>query len=315
MIASLQLVGVRILTGLHAGAEISLAHGTHEIGSDLSCTIVISDWPVPRSLFTIEKNQAGALQVRFADAALAAPFGPHKPARFGDIVIVAFMPGEETQRPSDLALLTNLLAPAVVVAAKKSRSALSWVVGGMLVAVGIAVSVVVQSPRSVAATHARSVPMTTFEQVKEAVAKLRYAGVYAAMDGDRIVIAGIVRNRSEAKTLAAELAALQVRGIEQRYAVESEIAAAISDAIARPGVTVKHLGSGRFEIRGEIPPSVMQKIDLKRLKNDLGSVVSSITFQEPAGSTAAAEDSSNMQHKNEYQFKQGSDGTKYFKSE
>ena len=314
MIASLQLVGVRILTGLHAGAEISLAHGTHEIGSDLSCTIVISDWPVPRSLFTIEKNQAGALQVRFADAALAATFGLHEPVRCGDIVIAACVSGSETQRPSDLSLLTKLLVPAVAVAPAKNRSALSWVLGGVLVAVAIAATVVVQSPRSVAATNVRSVPMTTFEQVKEAVAKLRYAGVYAAMDGDRIVIAGIVKNRSEAKNLAAELASLQARGIEQRYAVESEIADAISDAIARPGVTVKHLGSGRFEIRGEIPPSVMQKIDLKRLKNDLGSVVSSITFQEPAGSTAAAEDMSNMQGKNDYRFKQGSDGTKYFMS-
>ena len=315
MIASQQQLEFRILTGLHAGAGLLLSHGSHEIGSDLKCAVVVSDWPVQRSLFTIEKQEAGHWQVRFHDAALAAPFGLHEPVRFGDIVIVVSDPDSESPRPSDLALLTQMLTPTVpvAVAPEPRRVAGTWLVGGILIAVATAGAFALQSPRSVAATNTRmATPLNSLEQVKATVAKLKYGGVYVAMEGERIAVAGIVRNRAEAKNLAAQLTSLQLAGIEQRYAVESDIAAAINDAIARPGITVKHLGAGRFEIRGDIPPSVMQKIDLKRLKNDLGSVVSSITFQEPVVAVPAVEDVPNSQNKEDYQFKQGGDGVKYF---
>ena len=312
MIASPQQVVFRILTGLHAGAEISLSHGIHEIGFDLSCTVVVSDWPVQRSLFTIEKYQTGKSLVRFHDTTLAAPFGMHEPVRFGEIVLAACDSGSQSERPSDLALLTQLLIPVVHTAPEKRRSSGTWVVGGILIAVGIAGTLAFQSPGSVAATNVHIAPVSTLAQVKATVGKLGYSGVYVVMDGERVAVTGIVKNRTEANNLAAQLTALQINGVEQRYAVESDIAAAISDAIARPGITVKHLGAGRFEIRGEIPPGVMQKIDLKRLKNDLGSVVSSITFQQPLAATQSQEEDISSQNKDGYQFKQGGDGAKYF---
>ena len=313
MIASSQQIIVRILTGLHAGAEILLSQGSHEIGSGLDCTVVIADWPVQRSLFTIEKYETGSPLLRFHDAALTAPFGMNQAVCFGNVVIVASECAGDGGQPSDLALLKQLLTPLAVVVPKKRRGAGTWVVGGIVIAVAITATVVVQSPRSAAATSGvRGAALSTLEQVKSTVAKLRYGGVYVAMDGDRIVVAGIVKDRTEAKNLAAQLATLHLDSVEQRYAVESEIAAAISDAIARPGITVKHLGAGRFEIRGDIPPGVMQKIDLKRLKNDLGSVVSSITFQENISNVQALDEMSNLQKQDNYQFKQGGDGVKYF---
>lgn len=312
MIASPQQVVVRILTGLHAGAEILLSHGTHEIGSDINCTIVISDWPVLRSLITMEKDHTGTLCVRLPDANETAPFGMHEPIRFGNIVIVASDVDNKGRQPTDLELLTRLLVPVAQLKLRKLRKAGAWVVGGIMIAVVIAGTVILQSPRSVAATNARTVPTTTLEQVRKTVAQLRYSGVYVAMDGERIAVAGIVKNQAEAKNLAMQLSHLQLEGIEHRYAVESDIAAAISDAIARPGISVKHLGAGRFEIRGEIPPSVMQRIDLKRLKTDLGSVVSSIIFQENVSAIPIAEEATDFQNKDDYQFRQGGDGVKYF---
>ena len=311
MIDSAHPLRLRILTGTHAGAEISLAQGDYVIGSDAGCDIVISDWTFLRSQFSVSHVCDAAYVVRFDDSALADPFGIDEPRAIGQIV-VAVSPGDGgSHRLSDLELMKKMLVPATPVLEKR-RGKSRWAVAGIVIIAAAAASAfsmqggVAKTPVASAATE------SPLEKVRGAVGKLRFPGIKVAEDAGVIVVSGLVQQDADKKDIAIRLAAIKGVTIQQRYAVESEILQAITQAIAQPGIIVRHIHGGRFEIGGEVTAAMRQKIDLAKLKEDLGPLVTSLSFVEPRQDADSDAEFEDARMKNGYQFKIAADGTKYF---
>jgi type III secretion protein D len=310
MIDSAPPLRLRILTGRHAGAEISVGQGEHVIGSAPTCDIVISDWTFLRSPFSLSETEDGAYQISFEDTALGGSFGIDEPRSIGQIVVAVSKSDDGSRRPSDLELMTKLLAPPVPVAvARRDRS--KWVVAGIIIVAAAAASALtlhdgthVQAP-----PHASETPLV---KVRNAVGKLRYPSINVTEEEGVVTVSGLVQRAADKQELARSLATVKGVTIQQRYAVEGEIIQAISDAVAQPGIIVRHIHGGRFEIGGEVTPAMRQKIDLARLKDDLGPLVKSLSFAEPRQASESDAEFEEARMKNGYQFKIAADGSKYF---
>ncbi|MES2831668.1 MAG: hypothetical protein V4695_06725 [Pseudomonadota bacterium] len=308
---SSQQLQIRILTGMHAGAALFLSQGSYEIGTDLECDVVISDWPFEHTGFTISEDEPDEFSITFDDEQLAAPFGVNEPQQIGDVVIVACKVGDEANRPSDLQLLTQMLAPVITVPARRQRIG-GWVIGGVCAVVITVSAFTLQSSRSVAATKVKNQNESPAVQVREALQNLKYPGLRVTVEGENVIVAGLVKNLTDRKNLAMQLQSLKTEKIVHRYAVESEIAAAISDAIAYPGITVAHTGGGKFEIRGEVPQKVRDRVNLNRLKTDLGAVVSEISFRDVKVAAVRPVEPEILQSVEGYEFRRAADGARYF---
>ncbi len=308
---SSQQLQIRILTGMHAGAGLFLSQGSHEIGPDLECDVVISDWPFEHTGFTITEYEPGEFSVTFDDDQLAAPFGVNDPQQIGDIVIVACKAGDEANRPSDLQMLTQMLAPIVQTPVRRQRIG-GWVVGGVCAVVITVSAITLQSSRSVAATKVKSQSESPAVLVREALQNLKYPGLRVTVEGENVVVAGLVKTPADRKNLAAHLQSLKTEKIVHRYAIESEIAAAIGDAVAYPGITVVHAGNGRFEINGEVPQKVRNRVNLNQIKNDLGSVVSSISFKDVKAVDVRPIEPEIVQSSEGYEIRRAENGVRYF---
>jgi type III secretion protein D len=308
---SLPALRLRILTGLHAGAELSLKQGSFAIGSDATCDVVVSDWVCKRSIFTVRKDDTGATILEMDGEESKHVFKVHEPVQVGDVVIVGCAPGGATT-PSDLELLKLLLVPAAPVRAQRSSGIGKWVAAGMVIGVVVLSASTLHTTRSVAATRVQGAASSPLVQVRAMLRNGGYPGVKAAVEAESVVVSGLVRSSQERQALAASLALIKGQNIIHRYAVESEIEAAIVDAVALPGIKVRHLGHGQFEIDGEIPDEARKRINLQRLKNDLGTVVTALTFKAPAEATEDDKEFRSMQSNQGFQIRLATDGVKYF---
>ena len=311
MIDSSSHLRLRILTGLHAGAELPLNQGKYAIGSDPECKIIISDWPFEKSEFSIIDSGWGLFSVAFADPEVAAPFGINQPRLVGGVAIAVCDGSGETPRLSDLELLSTLLAPVAppIVKAPRVNKWLVAVTAGTFVVVG---AIVLQSPKSVAAPAPHKTEVSAIGQVKDILAKLNYREIHTTADGEVVTVEGLLNSQDEQQRLTDQLSMLKNAKIRNRYAVAADIEAAITDAIATKGVSVKHLGGGQFEVLGELSDAAKVKLDLNRLKADLGPIVTSIKFKDAKAVAITDKYSENLQNNQGYQFKLASDGVKYF---
>ena len=312
MIDSSPQLRLRILTGLHAGAELRLSQGKYAIGSDSECEIMISDWPFAQSKFSIIDSGWGMFSIAFENPEVAAPFGINQPRLVGDVAIAVCDGSGETPRPTDLELLSTLLAPVAPPVAKAQRGVNKWLIAvtaGTFLVVG---SIVLQSPKSVAAPAPQNMEASPIGQVKDILAKLNYRGIHTSASGDVVTVEGLLNTQEEQKRLTEQLSLLKDAKIRNRYAVADDIAAAITDAIAKKGVTAKHVGGGQFEVVGDLSVAAKEKLDLNRLKADLGPIVTSIKFRDTKAVVITDKDSEILQNDQGYQFKLASDGVKYF---
>ncbi len=312
MIDSSHQLRLRILTGTHAGAEISLSQGRYTIGSDSSCDVVISDWTFRRSELVVELNGEEEFRMQFDAEALAEPFCIDQSRRIGDIAVAVCVVGDGRRKFSDIALLTQLLAPPEpVLEIRKGFS--KWVVAGFALCIAATTAFTLHGTGSAAGAKApEATDNSALSRVRAVVGRVRFPGIRVTAEGDAVVVSGLLKDMTERQALVQQLGSVKQVPILHRYAVESEIAAAITDALAQPGLTVKHLGNGRFEIAGEITPVMRQKIDLERLKADLGPLVKSLAFAEPRVANDADAEFDELQMKQGYQFRIAADGSKYF---
>ncbi len=302
---------LRILTGAHAGAEILLGQGEFVIGSEVDCDVVISDWTFKRTSFSIAYLGGGDHAITFDKDVLVEPFGINQPRCIGDVVVVVSQVGEGRVRPSDLEMLTKMLVvppPAAV-----ERSVGRKIMIGVLVVAGTAgTAFTMHGTDSVAVAKVVPVSEVPLVKVRAVIRRTGNPGIKATAEGNAIVVSGMAKDREQRHALATQLNALKGVEIHHRYAVDSEIAAAVMDAIAQPGVVVRHIGNGRFEIEGDVTPASRQKIDLEKLKADLGPLVKSLSFAETARVPQVEAEFDEKQLKKGYQFRVAADGSKYF---
>ena len=304
---------LRILTGKHAGAELSLVQGRYEIGTHIGCDVVISDCTVESANLIIDDQDRGSIISETDQVTSEVRFLVNQPLKLGGVVIVFFNPVAIGNRPTDLNLLQQLLAPQPPTVIKTSV-ANRWVavISAFSVLV-IGCGIVLQSSGSTAATRGGGKSENVLLQVNKILSDSRFLNVHALEDHKSVVVTGLVHNRDEKENLAALLQNLQSGAIRHQYAVETEVIAAITDAIALPGIVVTHVGNGRFNVSGDVPDAVQKKSELKRLKTDLSSVISEIMFVVKKAEPTTDIDGMS-QAAGGYQFRLAPDGVKYFMS-
>lgn len=315
MIDSQRQLILRILTGTHAGVELSLIQNEYSIGHGSDCDIVISDWPVESMQLVVTNNGTEMPAISFNDPAVTSQFGLEEPCLVGDIVVTLYDAAQKVKRLSDVAILRKLMVVPEPVAERGSIKN-HWIVAATVVTLSVIVGVGLQTSGSVAATKQVDRPKAGPTTLAELLKSGKYPEITVVTQGNVTYVDGLVKNRTQLQALTTGLARLQVPGLVQRFASASDISDAIVSAIAQPGISASYVGGGKFEITGEIPETVRKRLNLEKLRSDLGGFVTAITYARPDQMISASEAAQeNVQKMQGYELRIAKDGSKYFISD
>lgn len=312
MIDSPRQLILRILTGTHAGVELSLNQEEFSIGHGAECDIVISDWPVKEMRLDVTQNGTEMPTISFNGPAITSAYALEEPCLVGEIVVTFYDAAQKIKRLSDVAILRKLMVvPEPVAETGSIRN--HWIVAATVITLSVIVGVGLQTSGSAAATkqfdRSKSASITLAEFLKNG----RYPEITFFTEGKVTYVDSLVKNRTQLQSLTTGLAGLEMQGLVQRFAAASDISDAIVSAIAQPGIAVRYVGGGKFEITGEMTDTVKQRLNLEKLRGDLGRFVTAITYAHPESLISArngAQDS--VQKMQGYELRIEKDGSKYF---
>ncbi|UXH78276.1 secretion protein [Roseateles amylovorans] len=278
---------LRILTGLHAGAQLLLTRRHYRIASDEEADLQISDWDQPALILMFDEavdpmgDHEGsavslALHVSGNDGQPASPLGrlvDFMPRRFGDIVLCAGPDGAAW--PSDMTLMQALMAPPPVQAPRQSASTRMKVGAVVCVAALTAGLAIVVSTQTVASATATA-PIRPLERVQRALSTAGVLGLTVRQIDRRVVVEGLL---PDSAATARVRAALQPFGEDQllhRYAAASDLVRQIGDALNQPGLRVSYRGQGVFAVEGQSPDPAQLQNEARRVATDIGPLVARI---------------------------------------
>jgi type III secretion protein D len=288
---------LRVLTGRHAGVQLTLTTSKYRIAADEQADIQLVDWQAePLNLELLEEGNLVTIATPLqADAATggAAPesFVDFEPRRFGDVVLCV---GPALAAwPSDVELLERLMRPVKQAAetlraarpGRMARAAAMVAAVAALVVGGVYTSVVW---RHAQAAQEQVLPEPLFGKVLRTVSATSLKGVAVRQAGDHVVVEGLLADGSEALALRQLLARFPAELIEHRYAAVPDIAQSISDALGLPGLTVSYRGQGMFEVGGRAMHLDKVRAAANRIAADLVPLVRGI---EVVAAEAPAPDS------------------------
>ncbi len=275
---------LRILTGLHAGAHISLNHGEHVVSRADDADIHITDWKHEPIRLTADE-QGSAVNVMVLDPAsdTVTPLDALEdlvPRQFKDIVLC--IGPANTPWPSDLKLMEKLMRPQQRKPAAKngkkqgglpSPRALVCMVGASIMLLsGFAGLVVSMSSKA----EARRPGESLLGKVQRAVHATQALGVIVRNEQGRVVVEGLVDTGADAAKLRAALQTFPKDSVLQRVASAADMAQSITDALANPGLSVVYRGDGNFLVTGSSLDLERVRSSLRRIAGDLGPLVGRI---------------------------------------
>ncbi len=276
---------LRILTGVHAGAQLQLAPGTHRIGADDDADIRLTDWRGAHALLHVDASGVVSAQ-RVARDAQATPeevvlLIDFAPMQFDETILCIGL--EDAQWPSDLELLSMLLTrPAetrVVDEHKKRRR----YVGAAVACCTIGAVIVAGSlMTTMQMSRGAALPNTAEERARSITAALAAAhvsGLRAQAQGGNVAVTGMLSNPNDDQTVRSILNRLSPAGVSRNYDVAQDQARSIEDALGVPGAHVRYLGAGEFAVAGTVKSLADLDIALARVRADLDSNVKTITVQ------------------------------------
>lgn len=311
---------LRVLTGRHAGVQLTLSASKYRIAADEQADIQLLDWQAePLNLELLEEGNlvtiATSLQADAANgAALPQSFVDFEPRRFGDVVLC--VGPVAAGWPSDVELLERLMRPVQKAAeavreAAPSRAARAALVFAAVatVAVGGAFASVVW--RSTQAAQAKTPPEPLVGQVYRAVSATPLKDVSVRPVGDRVIVEGLLADSADTVALRQLLARFPAERIEHKYAAATDIAQSISDALGTPGLTVSYREHGVFQVAGRAMYLDKVRAAANRIAADLAPLVRGI---EVVAAESPAPDSvpvGAMLSTDDLQYVQTRDGAKH----
>ncbi|WP_206956696.1 type III secretion system protein [Trinickia acidisoli] len=284
---------LRILTGAHSGAQVTLVPGVYRLGGDDGADVCITDWT--EDSICIELDSAGV--TRWTSAAKQqANDGEDKtaaqhestvtlvpdlvPIPVGEIVL-CFGP-ETAQWPADVDLLRMLWVkpeePEAPVphALGNPRAIGVALAGGMIAAVLVAGATLFGSkPRD---AQAMPSPEALATRIGGALHAAGLADLQAVPRGNAVVVQGMVATAAEdvaARGIFAHVASDQNRILRQ-YDVGETDRRNLEDALAVDGTHVKYRGDGVFEVDGAVDSMSQFQTALARVKRDLDTNIKHI---------------------------------------
>jgi type III secretion protein D len=273
---------LRILTGRHAGTDVILEPSTLRIGADAEADLQITDWTTEPLTLTIARSEEDMYTATFTvdDHQAAQTLEDFVPRRFAEVVLCIGGALREAW-PSDLALMQALLHPAAAAQPLPAPAAAepawrSWLIAGTATAavvIGGAFYIVVSGAAKTAEQRAQP---SLLARAQQAIGRSRVSGVVASSSPDGVVIQGLLPSAGDVSRLRAELVELPPGTVQHRYAAAADIAQGISEALAAPGLNVRHLSGGDFIVEGEAVHAAALQPAADRLVNDLAPWVRSI---------------------------------------
>jgi len=341
---------LRILTGMHAGAELRLGEGAYRLGADDDADIRISDWRgvdvqlsvdatglvtarrmVPElELATDQGAASGGDSPKVGQQAIAANgAGVESEPQLdpGTVLLVDFVPMQfddtvlcvgpaDVVWPSDLELLSTLLAKPEEGARRQfdssSRRKLVGIVLGcsMLGAIIVIGSVLITMAVSRAAPHD---PVNVAQRVNDELASAHMKELHARVQGSRVVVTGIVPTTDDDVTVRNLLARVAPNAVVRQYDVAQIDVRNLEESLDTPGLQVKYAGQGIFDIQGAV--SNPRDIDarLTRMRHDLSSNIKQLRVQvtQTQDSTPMPEAFSELMNAEGVRYAQTPDGVKH----
>lgn len=273
---------LRVLTGRHAGVQITLSPSKYRIAADEQADIQLVDWQVqPLDIELLEEDNVLTITSSLADIAegTTPSFADFEPRRFGDVVLCVGPVG--TAWPTDVELLERLMRPAVkAVQVVQGAAAWSWARAASVLAAAAALAtggafaaVALQQKLT---PKVAVVPEPLPSQVTRAVSEVGVEDVSVQAVGERVRVEGLLRDSAEALVLRQQLARFPAELIEHKYAAASDIAQSISDALGTPGLVVSYRGQGVFEVSGRAMHLDKVRSAASRIATDLAPLVRAI---------------------------------------
>jgi len=293
---------LRILTGMHAGANLRLNSGIYEITrfrTDEEAHMQHGAVPItsPKEIQLVDWDDA-TLQLTISDVGIATyslvgktdghltqtPWIDFDVHRWGEVAICLGDANEPWPSDADLLQRFNGEQPANSVPSDESHVEVKrkfWVARAGVLGVGLLITLGALYGRTgIAApepsdTRPRSATATLVGMLaQDDLAELKIVGNDKGID-----VSGLVVDATVGRRVRGAVDNIETKfgfSIGQSWQVASDISATIEAALRMPSVHARYLGEGRFEIYGVAKDLQLISSAADQLKNDLGSNVREI---------------------------------------
>ncbi|MCZ2498197.1 hypothetical protein GN316_15635 [Xylophilus sp. Kf1] len=303
---------LRVIAGLHAGACLTLAPGRYRIDDgahpasrrselsdpaqateaaesavvqDAGSRLRLYDWTTAPLVLVVDgQGEIAAFHSTAStepDAAMqAAPWPDLQPRRYGEVVLCS---GDADRPwPSDAHLLGMLR-----VQASNGPAGPGWVRSWSARAVGVGTGLLV----AVGALYGRSTgsppvlpppqPALGAQWLSRSLQSQGLHELEVRHDRRDVSLSGLVRDARQGQ--AVRMAVADVHHdtgipVVESWQVAEEVASTIESALRAPGVHVRYLGTGRFEVAGTVADPAQLRNAAPQLQKDLGPNVRDIEF-------------------------------------
>ncbi len=295
---------LRILTGLHAGAELQLDVLTQRIGKDDEADIRLADWTEPSMRITFDEH--GEVQLETLDnemlplenamnnsaSLLSATTLSQKimladwiPQKFGGVVLCVGQAGGNW--PDDKQLLSLIFSPQapvkevgddldILTAPTRHKRFLLLAAAIIIGIIGININILSQIKQRAHAEYEATVN-TLPNQLQRALKQANITGLEISTRGDLVVMDGMVNNSSDDAVVREIIERLNDIGrISPHYDIASRVAQNIAESLDLPNIKVEYLGKGTFQVSGIVTDLAGAQQALARLAPDLSSNIKKI---------------------------------------
>lgn len=341
---------LRILTGVHAGAELHLSAGIHRIGADDDADIRISDWSGADVLLTVDESGIVSAQRLLPEsqpviandaneAALADGSPPSVPDEDdavetldpGTVLLIDFVPmrfddtvlcvgASGALWPSDLELLSTLLVKPDQARREAERSRQRKLVGAVLACTMLGAVVVVGCVLLTTVVSRAALPRDAgdlAQQVNIALKAAHMNELHARTQGNNVVVSGMVPTTEDDAAVRKTLARFSPKAIQRRYDIAQNDASDIEDALGMQGIHVTYAGNGAFDITGKAATPADVDAALVRIRRDLSTNVKQLRVQVAQSSDGAppSQSFSELMSSDDVRYAETPDGVKHIYAE
>ncbi|MEX3762213.1 secretion protein [Paraburkholderia phenoliruptrix] len=333
---------LRILTGVHAGAELRLGAGVHRIGADDDADIRISDWRGDEVSLVVDAG--GVVSARRSKPVMAASEGEVEsgfaanesirhdsnaaktddmrasegddepgtvillefvPMQFGDTVIC--IGSDDAAWPSDLDLLSTLLVKPDETRRAAERSRRRRMTGIVSACAMLGALLVIGSVMLTTAVSRAALPRDAgdlAQRVNLELAAAHLKELHAQARGSTVTVSGMVATADEDTQVRKMLMRMSPNRIARHYDIAQNDVRNIADSLAMEGLKVAYTGRGTFEISGKAANPHDVEAAVARMRHDLSDNVKDVRVR-----VAQAEDA--MPSAPSFSFLMSSDDVRY----